>query len=208
FTFNQWWGYPEIIPEPFHNPRQAPRATQTALCFSGGVDSFHTLLRSGYAIQYLVFVLGFDVELGDLRRFEAFEPSLRAAAAETGARPVVIRTNLREHSAFAPVSWERAHGGALAAIGHLLDGIVGQLLISSTDPFSLRIPWGSHWMTDAFWSSEKLQVLHVGAHIDRNQKLRAITDEPLARNHLRVCWENRTPVGNCSRCEKCVRTRL
>lgn len=208
FTFNQWWNYQEILPEPFHHPRQVTRATQTALCFSGGVDSFYTLLRSGYAIHYLVFVIGFDIKLDDLRRFEAFEPSLRAAADETGARPAVIRTNLREHSAFAPVSWERTHGGALAAIGHMLSGVAGQLLISSTDPFSMRTPWGSHWMTDAFWSSERLQILHVGAHVDRNCKLRAITDEPLARNHLRVCWENRNPVGNCSRCEKCVRTRL
>src|SRR5262249_3739022 len=111
-------------------------------------------------------------------------------------------------SAFAPVSWERAHGGALAAIGHMLSGVAGQLLIAATDPFSLRIPWGSHWMTDAFWSSERMQVLHVGAHVDRNFKLRSIVDEPLARNHLRVGWENLAPAGNCSRCEKCVRTRL
>ncbi len=208
FTFKEWWNYLELLPEPFHHPVQVTRATQTALLFSGGVDSFYTLLRSGYAVHYLVFVIGFDMKLDDISRFEAFEPSLRAAADESGALPAVIRTNLREHSAFTPVSWERTHGGALAAIGHLLSGVAGQLLIASSNPFSLRDPWGSHWMTDAFWSSERLQILHIGAHLDRNSKLRAIADEPPVRNHLRVCWENRIPAGNCSRCEKCVRTRL
>ncbi|MGH9766409.1 MAG: hypothetical protein ACREAB_03165, partial [Blastocatellia bacterium] len=32
-TFNQWWGYPEILPEPIHYPPEKMRATQTALCF-------------------------------------------------------------------------------------------------------------------------------------------------------------------------------
>jgi hypothetical protein len=207
-VFKEWWGYPEISPEPHFHPERTTRATHTALCYSGGVDSVYTLLRSEYSIQCLVFVLGYDVQLGDVTRFEAFRRSLRAAADATGARLVVIRTNLREHPAFAPISWERAHGGALAAVGHLLSGAAGQLLISSTDPYTLRLPWGSHWMTDAFWSSEKLQVLHVGAEVDRNYKLRSIADAPLARHHLRVCWENRSPSGNCSRCEKCVRSRL
>src|SRR5262245_11422945 len=43
-VFNQWWGYPELLPEPVHHPPEAARASQTALLFSGGVDSFHTLL--------------------------------------------------------------------------------------------------------------------------------------------------------------------
>ncbi|MGH9766701.1 MAG: hypothetical protein ACREAB_04635, partial [Blastocatellia bacterium] len=184
------------------------RATQTALCFSGGVDSFHTLLSSGHTIHYLVFVIGFDVAMDDRVRFEAFEQSLRAVAAAVGARPIVVRTNLREHPAFAPVSWERTHGGALAAVGHLLSGAAGQLIISASQTHGQTTPWGSHWRTDRFWSSEKLQIVTVGGELHRYDKLREFAGEPLARDHLRVCWENRAPSGNCSRCEKCVRTRL
>jgi hypothetical protein len=33
-------------------------------------------------------------------------------------------------------------------------------------------------------------------------------DEPLVQQHLRVCWENHRPIGNCGACEKCLRTML
>jgi len=212
-AFNEWWDYAKIPPESAAAsstviPSEIPRATKTALCFTGGVDSFYTLLRSGYEINYLVYVIGYDMRLDDVRRFAAFEPSLRAAAAAAGAAPVVIRTNLRELSSFSPVSWERTHGGALAAIGHLLGGVAGQLLISSSIPYNGDRVWGSHWRTDQFWSSERLSVINVGSEAWRNVKLKSIAGEALVREHLRVCWENREAAGNCSRCEKCVRTRL
>jgi len=129
-------------------------------------------------------------------------------AVAVSARPIVIRTNLREHPAFALVSWEQTHGGALAAIGHLLSDTIGQLLISASQTYSDTGPWGSHWRTDRFWSSEKLQVINAGGELHRYEKVGEIAHEPLAWAHLRVCWENRAPSGNCSRCEKCVRTRL
>ena len=122
-VFREWWGYPELAPQPVGpGCDNTTRLESTALCFSGGVDSFYSLLRSGYAVDYLVFVIGFDMKLDDVARAAAFESSLREVADETGAHPIIIRTNLREHPVFAPVSWERTHGGALAAIGRLMIG--------------------------------------------------------------------------------------
>jgi len=208
-VFREWWGYPEAAPQPASvRSAAATRLESTALCFSGGVDSFYTLLRSGYTINYLVFVIGFDMGLGDVARAAEFESSLREVAAEAGARPVIVRSNIREHPVFASVSWEYTHGGAMAAVGHLLGDAAGQLLISSSRTRDDHTPWGSHWMTDEFWSSERLSVIHVGAELNRRQKLALIAAEPIVRRRLRVCWENRAPAGNCSRCEKCVRTRL
>ena len=63
-------------------------------------------------------------------------------------------------------------------------------------------------MTDHFWSSDRTEVLHYGAEAPREGKVRFLAREPLAREHLRVCWENRSPRGNCSRCVKCVVTML
>ena len=45
---------------------------------------------------------------------------LRAVAAETGRRGVVITTNLRRHPLLKATPWLRAFGGPLAAVGHLL----------------------------------------------------------------------------------------
>jgi hypothetical protein len=207
--FSHWWGFPELAPQAsaIRSEEFIP-SNSTALCFSGGVDSFYTLLRAGYAIHQLIFVIGFDVPLDDRERYESFERSLRAVASAVGARPVIIRTNLREHPAFAQISWEITHGGALAAIGHLLSDSVGKFLISSSQAYDQADPWGSHWRTDRFWSSDKLQIITAGSELHRYEKTREIAGEPLAYSNLRVCWENRAPSGNCSRCEKCVRTRL
>lgn len=208
-SFYAWWRYPKLA------PRAAPRADdgggeggQTALCFSGGVDSFYSLLRGGRQVDLLAGVHGYDIDLPDFVRASAFETSLRAVAAELGLRGVVVRTNLREHRASANASWERTHGGALAAVGHLLGGTVSRLLISSSQPYSKHKPWGTHWLTDPLWSSDRLEVVHVGEELSRYEKLKAIANEPLVRRHLRVCWENLAPKGNCSRCEKCLRTSL
>jgi hypothetical protein len=208
-VFRGWWGYPMLTPRAAtRDDAGEPVNDRTALCFSGGVDSFYSLLRPARRVDLLLTVHGFDIKLRDGARASAFESSMRAVAAELRMEPVVVRTNLREHPSFAHAPWERTHGGALAAVGHLLGGAAGRLLISSSYPYFNHVPWGSHWKTDPLWSSDRLEVVHVGAELKRSDKLRAIAGEPLVRRHLRVCWENLAPEGNCSRCEKCLRTRL
>jgi hypothetical protein len=204
-----WWGYGIRQPEsPSGSEMPVPIAAGTGLCFSGGVDSFSSLLRSNEPIDHLLTVHGYDVPLGDHTRFALVEETTRRVATSVGARPVVIRTNLREHPAFKAGQWERTHGGALGGLGHLLADHVGRLVISSSIAYEHPEPWGSHWQIDPLWSSSRVQIVHFGAHHGRADKLRAIVHEPLVQQHLRVCWENRTAVGNCSRCEKCVRTRV
>jgi hypothetical protein len=208
-VFQEWWGYPRLPPiAAARADGESPATDQTVLCFSGGVDSFYSLLRSGRRVDVLLTLHGYDIKLRDDARASAFESSLREVAAELGMKPVVVRTNLREHPAFASAPWEHTHGGALAAVGHLLGDSAGRLLISSSYPYFNHTPWGSHWRTDPLWSSDRLEVIHVGAELQRSDKLKAIAREPLVRRHLRVCWENLAPEGNCSRCEKCLRTRL
>jgi hypothetical protein len=211
-----WWGYggrpEEVLSGLTAVPHEAPASTADqralALCFSGGVDSFHTLLRGDGEVGVLVCVHGFDIPLADTRRMAAMEASLRTIAAVRGLRAVLIRSNLRQHPAFACGDWEQVHGGALAALGHLLRDSVRSLLISASYPLAFDQPWGSHWKLDPLWSSTRTRIEHVGAELWRADKLRAIMDEPLVREHLRVCWENRSEAGNCGACEKCIRTML
>ncbi len=208
-VWRAWWRYRKVGVHPQGGPNgHMPRAKGAALCFSGGVDSFYTLLRGGLAFDHLVFVHGYDMALADVRRAAAMERSLRAVAGAVGARAVMVRTNLREHPTFAVTNWHRSHGGALAAVGHLLSHAVGTLTISSSYPLCYEHPWGTHWKTDPLWSSPRLDVVHSGAEHWRADKLRAIVGEELVRRHLRVCYKNLSPEGNCGRCEKCIRTML
>lgn len=225
----EWWGYPRLSPsfgDAFRVPAQRerekgstnassaaplpapPPTAATALCFSGGVDSFYSLLASGRRIETLVFVHGFDITLDDSARAESFEQHFREIAAAVGARPVVIRTNLRAHGTFRAAPWGHSHGGALAAIGHLLADDVGTLLVSSSYPYTRPKKWGSHWELDPLWSGAGLTIEHIGAEHDRADKLAALKDEPLARHYLRVCWRNLSDQPNCSRCSKCLLTEV
>ncbi|HXE60254.1 MAG TPA: hypothetical protein VN607_06085 [Gemmatimonadaceae bacterium] len=209
---HRWWGYDPMLPRLdtrcVDRDPQSPAAGRTALCFSGGVDSFHTLLASGRKIDDLVFVRGFDMPLADVARAEAVEEQVREIAGVVGARAIIVRTNLRAHPPFRAARWDRTHGGALAAVGHLLAGHADTLLISASFSHKGWHPWGSAWQLDPLWSGNGLTVEHIGAELNRAEKLRVLRDEPLVRRHLRVCWENRTEALNCSRCEKCIRNQV
>ncbi len=208
-VWRRWWGGRKVdVGSKGEESRDTPRAKGKALCFSGGVDSFYTLLRGGFGFDHLVLVHGYDIRLSDRRRIAAAEASVREIAAAVGAKAVVIRTNLREHPTFVGAKWRRAHGGALVAVGHLLSDALGLLVLSASYPYCYDHPWGSHWDTDPLWSSSVLEIVHFGADHWRGDKLRAIAGEELVRQHLRVCWENLSEHGNCGRCEKCIRTML
>ncbi|HET7551541.1 MAG TPA: hypothetical protein VFK04_09625 [Gemmatimonadaceae bacterium] len=213
----RWWEYARLLPKldtvaagtrqrGTHHARQM--SPGTALCFSGGVDSFYSLLEAGHQVDALVFVHGFDVKLDDTERATAIQQHLRAVAREVGARPVCIRTNLREHPTFRATPWIHTHGGALAAAGHLLSDAWGTLLISASYSFADHKTWGSHWELDPHWSGAGLRVEHVGAQHRRTEKIAALKDHPLVHRYLRVCWENRSHRLNCSRCEKCIRNQV
>jgi hypothetical protein len=208
--YKKWWDYPADFPIDATAGATGNRAAGIGACFTGGVDSFYTQLRGPNAsrITHLVYVHGYDIPIDDMTRMQAFEPSLRAVAAALGRKAIVLCTNLRQHPLFASANWEHAHGGALTAAGHILAGTVGTLVIPSSYTYADSPPWGSHFDTDPLHSSSRVQLVHDDASRHRRAKLRAIAHEPIVRNHLRVCWENKSATGNCSQCEKCVRTMI
>lgn len=208
----RWWGYDPVLPRldtrTVDLPPQSANTGRTSLCFSGGVDSFYTLLASGRKVDDLVFVHGFDMPLADVARAAAVEEQVREIADVVGARAIIVRTNLRTNPSFRTASWDRTHGGALAAVGHLLADHTSRLLISASYSHRGWRPWGSAWQLDPLWSGNGLTVEHVGAELHRADKLRVLRDEPLVRRHLRVCWANHDGLLNCSRCEKCIRNQV
>jgi hypothetical protein len=209
-----WWRLPALAPletpmaAPPPRPPSAARRRGVALCFSGGLDSFYSLLRGRRRPDFLVTVHGFDMRLNDLERWQAYYPTLEHVAQQAGAWPIVIRTNLRQHPLMARAPWHYAHGGALAALGHLLADHIDKLVVASSVATNFNVTWGSHWKLDHLWSSDDVEIVHDGAEVSRADKLRALAAEPLLFDHLRVCWENRGRAGNCGRCDKCLCTML
>jgi len=207
---NAWWRYPRLLPEtPAQTPAGRAAAPSTALFFSGGVDSFHILLHGAEPVDTLITLIGFDFRVDDQARVAAVEASVRAVAGATGKRSIVVRTNVREHPLVRSTPWERAHAAVMGGVAHLLAPTVGRVVMAASAPGDWHeMPYGSHWRLDPLWSSERTICVHEGRGSRRIDKLRGIAASPLIRDHLRVCWFNITPTGNCSRCAKCMLAML
>ena len=176
--------------------------------FSGGVDSFYTLLRHESEITDLIFVHGFDIPLGETSLRNKTSEMVRRVSSELGKRTVEVETNLRQF--LEPhVDWGReAHGAALAAVGHLLSPALRRIYIPASHVYDQLDPWGSHPHLDPLWSSEALEFFHDGCEASRLQKVAFVSGSDLVMQSLRVCWKNPNGVYNCGRCEKCLRTMI
>jgi len=102
---------------------------------------------------------------------------------------------------------EFGHGGALAAVAHLLSTVLIEVRIASILDYENLFPWGSHPLIDPLFSSSNLSVIHIGAVWSRVEKTRLISDFDEALATLHVCYKL-GDSANCSHCSKCVRTML
>jgi hypothetical protein len=203
-----WWEWPKLMPIMNGLEDRERVSDRVGLCFTGGVDSFFTLLEGPHDVAALITVHGFDILISDTDRLASSEADIRRVAEALDLDVIVVRTNLREHPTFAAISWETTHGSALAAVGHLLRSTIGTLVISSSAHRTVPRPWGSDWRLDPHWTSDALVVEHFGEMFWRFEKLERIAADPLVRENLRVCWEHRSDEPNCSMCEKCLRTMI
>lgn len=181
--------------------------SKTVTCFTGGVDSFDSLINNFDDIDALLYMHGYDIGLHNTPVREATSGLLIEAAKETGKELIQGATNIRVFLNRAATWSTTTHGTALAAVGHLLSGDFGRLLVPASHTYADKYAWGSHPLTDHLWSSNRLSVVHDGAGSTRVQKTKNLAHNVSAQRHLRVCWQN---VGkfNCGRCSKCTRTMI
>lgn len=204
----EWWGLGHAEITDGGDKAASPPVEGWASFFTGGVDSFFTLLNAGEPLRDIVYVEGFDVSLDDTERLSQVAEANQAIAKGLGKRLITVRTNLRKSGVFGRLSWNLTHGAALAAVAHMLAGTRGTFLVPSSSPEWATYPLGSHPQMDPAWSSAATHIVHHGATHDRQGKIAVIAGEPLVQRHLRVCWRNRKGRMNCGVCEKCVRTQL
>lgn len=182
-----------------------PHVDRTVTCFTGGVDSFDTLIRNDDDVDALLYVHGFDISLHRTEIREATSEHLRDVATMTGKELIEVSTNVRRFLNLAGKWPTVTHGAALSSVGHLISGQFGRQLIPASHTYTDTFAWGSHPLLDHLWSSDRLSIIHDGAGSTRVGKTRRLAQHPAARRHLRVCWQN-TGKYNCGKCDKCVRT--
>jgi hypothetical protein len=208
--------YPALSPVEIKAPGilESFRGDGVISCFSGGVDSFFSLIRNhgrfdlGHRrrVSALMMVHGADVPVEDEETYRKLWDRYHAMAADFGVALVDARTSFRSGS-LGKLSWpDLTHAACLAACASSLRTGFGCLLIPSGAPYRYSLkPWGSTPLTDPLFSSTSLRVEHDGAQLSRPEKIEYLSTHPVVQQQLRVCWRSRTDQ-NCGRCAKCFRT--
>jgi hypothetical protein len=186
-------------------PRKAQRI---GTFFTGGVDSFYTLLLHESEITDLVYVHGFDVSLDDSIRRKTVSDMIRDVAQTLNKRFVEVETNARRllkgHT-----EWGRhAHGAALACIANVISAEFTKMYIPSSFHHGALFPWGSHPDMDPLLAKPGMCIVHDGCDKHRTEKIEYISRSRVAMDHMRVCYSNVEGMYNCGRCEKCLRTMI
>ena len=195
------------IEAPTRNPAVRPPTGRTAAFFSGGVDSWSTVL-SEPELTDLIFVRGIDI-LDDAPHQEGLadqvEGRLRGAAEELGLAFHSVETNLRELSD-PLVRWEAYYGCAMAAVALFLGPAFDRVLIAGDADYEVQVKLGANWMVDQLWSTESLEIVDDGGRRSRMQRVAQIASHPVVQKSLRVCWLNPEGAYNCGHCRKCLMT--
>ena len=201
----------DVHDSPVLRPPSSP--ARTAAFFSGGVDSFYTVLRhqervpGRIPIDDLVSIQGFDFPLRLSDAFHRHLHRLERAGRQLGKPVVWVATNLRE-SRLREAPWaDLWHGPALASVGLALEKRYRHLMVAASSVYEETEPLGSHPLTDPLLSTGTTQVLHDGADATRTEKTVRVAQSDLALNALHVCY--REPESeNCGRCRKCTLTMV
>jgi lipid II:glycine glycyltransferase (peptidoglycan interpeptide bridge formation enzyme) len=212
--FYQWEEEFEIFPprrvtvDAEVESRNDKRASGVACFFSGGVDSFYTLLKNLDEVTHLIFVHGVDIPLSNFPLREQAGPAVREVARELGKSLIEVATDLRSFSD-PLVHWGQYQGAALASVGLLFQHLFRKILIPATFSYADLLPWGAHPLLDPLWSTELTDFEHDGCEATRVEKAAYISSNEVAMKWLRVCWL--TPASydyNCGRCGKCLTTMI
>jgi hypothetical protein len=196
------------------------RPGRAATFFSGGVDSFYTLLKHrhgagslGVPLTHVVFLEGVEQNLDDTKGADESRAWVRRVAAEAQVECVTGATNLRSalQRSLGGIHWEKHyHGSALAGLGLALSGLASYVCIPSAFSYNHMVAHGSTPLADEMFSTERVRILHDGAELPRARKVERIVawNRDLVLANLRVCIRNHGGAYNCGRCYKCVRTAI
>ena len=181
-------------------------SNRVASFFSGGVDSFFTLMKFKKQLTDIIYIYGFDVRLDDWPRRNIISSMGKTVASELDLNFIEIESNfgkvIQDFGSWA----ELGHGMALASAARALTGNISKVIIPGTFSISNQIPFGSALETDPLYSDECISIAHDTCDAKRIDKVKRLAHAPLALKYLRVCCENVPGKYNCCRCEKCIRT--
>jgi hypothetical protein len=211
--------YPELTVAPVEADvtMAAPEARppRAAAFFSGGVDSFFTVVRcrdvappaERVPIDDLITVWGFDIPLDRRDAFARLRDRHRAIAAEIGKPFIDVATNLRT-TRWNEAPWSQlAHGAAFASVALAMERRFHTVYLAGSGSYRDLHPWGSHYVTDPLFSTWRTGIVFDAGAYARTEKIERLAQSATALRGLHVCFETKSDE-NCGVCGKCERTML
>lgn len=199
----------------------ATAAPHSALLFSGGVDSFHSLLKLIERRRSPAFLVSINAgAYSDRQEWMAAFDNLDRIASKVGLPMIYMDTNF--HQLF-PKPNLAAHSLRNTSAATLLSGLVSTLFYSTSE--TLRdINYAEAKDTGVMSLMEPqlfnalqrqdIATVPFGIDTDRVSKTGQISASALVQAHLDVCTNSEYQVTrgdgplNCGRCRKCIRTQF
>ncbi len=197
-------------------PAKRSKESGAFVAFTGGVDSFYTLLQNApknqvdekKRVTHGLFINGFETKIDDPRNYLTMYNSLKEVASEVGVELIPAGTNVRKFIKN-HINWSFAHGACIVATALVFQPIMPKFYIASSYTYDQIHPWGSRPDTDPLLSVENFKIIHHGASVSRVEKTIAISEHRETYDKLHACfWLDKNGLGNCCRCSKCLRTMI
>ena len=195
---------------------------RTAVLFSHGLDAIYTSMRNADQDQLLITIWGSDVMPTKQVLWRTVYQRCQEYAQQHGYEHTWVKSNFayfydlyKIHAACPSITnWFGQAMQALAYIGVAFPlayrGGCSLFLIGSTRTQDHPYPYGTHPAIDNLIACAGIQARHDGGEVDRLEKIEGIRtlciQQGSVKPFLRVCWGKNAKGGNCTRCEKCLRT--
>lgn len=195
---------------------------KTAAFFSGGADSFDTLIAHAEEHPTLVTLLGSDVKLNDRKGWERVSKHAVDTAQKFGCKNLFIASSFRLfinegllHGLVMPLAndgWWHGFQHGIGIISHVAPYAyphkLKRIYIASSFSHKYKFTCASDPTIDNHVHIGKCVTIHDGYEFSRQDKIRRICEFKRRIGlpiQLRVCWQS-SGGQNCCVCEKCYRT--
>ena len=202
----------KIITNKFHNK-------QTALLFSGGLDSLVSYIRNKDKHPILITLLK-----PSNPSYNIIRKSYHKFADQEGLQIHFIESNMWDNFSdtlnnyllgreFGTKDWwgHVSHGLIIWGFSApLIVQTIGNILFASTYSKNYRLPYGSHFLDYTKFSLADINFFYDSSDLTRQGKIRyVLKSNPAYHKQLRSCLftnEGRSNLKECGECEKCLRT--
>lgn len=195
------------------------KSTESAMLFSGGVDSIYTALYASGDPKTLITVLGSDIARENRQGWHNVQQQTKDFARLYNYKNLYVDSNFRKFLNIPKLeeAWPEIVDGWWGGVQHGI-GLLGltapvvqqkKMFIAATHTQGFAHSWGSNPKLDTSCKWDSVTVDHHGYNASRQQKILKIIDKSNSKSkpQLRVCYSNAHGKGNnCMRCEKCLRT--